>query len=340
MWKAKQIGSLALTVAMLMAMIGCGPVEPADTTPPAATEPELQGQLTEPTTPSTAPSSTPTEPQQPSDPTAPVQPTEPPATVPVTIPPNTVPVETVPPVTEHIHSYDDIVVPPTCTTSGYTKHTCACGTSYTDSSTSPTGHNWGRWSEPEEIADSQDKAAHRTCSICGEMDTAIIPCVETNLELWEPATQKEAEIARLFLDYINQFRADEGSTQLTYLPGMSQVAQYRSRQLVTNLAHDTKEMREAAAYYQYGIYIDWAEHGCPERVDQNYYQTNTQEAVGMTNLIGTSEQIAYELATACHNSAGHWRYVGSSDNSLSGVGVACVEGGTYLCIMVGKTNYG
>ncbi|MGN0823756.1 MAG: leucine-rich repeat domain-containing protein [Candidatus Coproplasma sp.] len=45
----------------------------------------------------------------------------------------------------HEHEYDSQVVAPTCTEGGYTVHTCACGDSYTDEQTQPTGHAWGEW---------------------------------------------------------------------------------------------------------------------------------------------------------------------------------------------------
>ncbi|MBQ3215612.1 MAG: hypothetical protein IJB11_05805, partial [Oscillospiraceae bacterium] len=52
------------------------------------------------------------------------------------------------------HTYDGVVTEPTCTTGGYTTHTCQiCGISYTDSETTPVAHSW------------QDG----TCQNCGEV---------------------------------------------------------------------------------------------------------------------------------------------------------------------------
>ena len=42
----------------------------------------------------------------------------------------------------HKHSYKDKVVKPTCTTKGYTIHTCDCGDSYTDNETSKISHSY------------------------------------------------------------------------------------------------------------------------------------------------------------------------------------------------------
>ncbi len=57
---------------------------------------------------------------------------------------------------EHTHKYTDTVVKPTCTTPGYTTHTCTCGHSYKDSETKATGHSY------------KDKK----CQTCGAADPA------------------------------------------------------------------------------------------------------------------------------------------------------------------------
>ena len=42
---------------------------------------------------------------------------------------------------EHIHEYEDVVVPPTCTEKGFTRHVCrTCQNSFVDSETEATGH--------------------------------------------------------------------------------------------------------------------------------------------------------------------------------------------------------
>lgn len=61
-------------------------------------------------------------------------------------------------ITSHIHDYAETeVIAPTCTAGGYTKHTCACGDSYTDTATSATGHNY----------------VDGACSVCGAKGTII-----------------------------------------------------------------------------------------------------------------------------------------------------------------------
>ena len=50
------------------------------------------------------------------------------------------------PALEHIHSYIPKIRHPNCTEQGYTKYTCACGDSYTDTYVAAKGHSWGKWS--------------------------------------------------------------------------------------------------------------------------------------------------------------------------------------------------
>ena len=57
---------------------------------------------------------------------------------------------------DHVHSFEDKVVKPTCVTKGYTEHTCSkCGDTYNDSEITALGHIWDS-SEPPK------------CNICGE----------------------------------------------------------------------------------------------------------------------------------------------------------------------------
>ena len=63
---------------------------------------------------------------------------------------------------EHTHySYSEKVTEPTCTTRGYTTHTCMCGYSYVDNYVNALGHDW---SEP---GDDDDEYV-RVCERCGE----------------------------------------------------------------------------------------------------------------------------------------------------------------------------
>ena len=78
------------------------------------------------------------------------------------------------PVTTHTHAYESIVTAPTCTTDGYTTHTCKCGHTYTDSVVTATGHDYAEkvLSAPtcEEVG-----VTSYTCNNCEHSYTEEIP---------------------------------------------------------------------------------------------------------------------------------------------------------------------
>lgn len=62
---------------------------------------------------------------------------------------------------DHVHSYDRVVVAPTCTERGYTKYTCACGSSYADAYVAALGHEF----------------RNGVCTRCGRRDAqSELPC--------------------------------------------------------------------------------------------------------------------------------------------------------------------
>mgnify|MGYP004506804831 CR=1 FL=1 len=58
----------------------------------------------------------------------------------------------------HAHSYTAAVIAPTCTSAGYTTHTCQCGNSYKDNYTDALGHNY----------------ANGVCTRCGDKSAATL----------------------------------------------------------------------------------------------------------------------------------------------------------------------
>ena len=167
---------LLLILAALLLLNACAsaPATPAATEATETSDPSAQKQQTaEPNTEDTAAptnSSTEaaTEPSAPSDETdAPTQQptnaetTAPPATQGATTPPATQP--TTPP---HTHNYAETVIAATCTAEGYTKHTCACGTSYTDRTTPALGHDYAETVVPA-TASAEGYTLH-TCSRCAD----------------------------------------------------------------------------------------------------------------------------------------------------------------------------
>ena len=66
------------------------------------------------------------------------------------------------------HSYTSSTVSASCTSGGYTRHTCSkCGTSYTDSYTSSLGHSYYTYSSSSASCTSSGYTTYR-CSRCGD----------------------------------------------------------------------------------------------------------------------------------------------------------------------------
>lgn len=173
------------------------------------------------------------------------------------------------------------------------------------------------------------------------------PTTKTTNQWEKTATAADAKaVADRVIYYINQYRAAQGSQMAAILPGLTRVAEYRSKQLVSNFAHDTKDERAAFAKYQYGEYIDATLFGDPpensyycipggEAISQCYGQ-NCAHRDGGTGC--SIDRIASCIATGMKNSAGHWSYVGSSRYPYIAVGVTLSDGTWYCCISVSETN--
>ena len=238
----------------------------------------------------------------------------------------------------HTHSYTATVVKPTCTAQGYTTHKCSCGNSYEDSTTAALGHSYGAWVVTKSATTTAEGTQTRTCSRCGVTESQSIP----KLQAAAASAADAQKIADQVITYINQYRKAQGGTQIAKLPGMTQVAQMRSKQLVTNFEHSTEDQRKATMYYKYGEYINAAEWGM---TGENYYELPAREAIGQSYTVGSVDEIAKNLADGVHNSSGHWSYVGSSSYSYIAVGVTygrCSGSSTgygwYCCIYVSNTN--
>lgn len=78
----------------------------------------------------------------------------------------------------HSHSYSSKTVKATCTSDGYTVHTCSCGASYTDNYTSATGHKWSEWKTVKKATTSSEGRKQRTCSSCGKTESKTIAKVQ------------------------------------------------------------------------------------------------------------------------------------------------------------------
>lgn len=151
--------------------------------------------------------------------------------------------------------------------------------------------------------------------------------VETTPTLSYATANDAQKIALLLAERINYYRAEQGATPAVYLPGLSAYAEYRSRQLIQNYAHDTLDERAAATALQYGEYIDPSLYGMS---GEAYYTAGAREAIAQASFSGTVEEIAEQFAVLAKNSPGHWAYVGSSEYRYIGVGLT-YSGGRWYC---------
>lgn len=74
------------------------------------------------------------------------------------------------------HNYVATVVPPTCTTQGYTEHKCsACGDTYKDTYTPATGHKWSDPVTTKEATCEKEGVLTYTCIVCNATKNDSIP---------------------------------------------------------------------------------------------------------------------------------------------------------------------
>ena len=158
---------------------------------------------------------------------------------------------------------------------------------------------------------------------------------ETTSAVTEPetepkATEKDTErIAQKLVEYINKYRNSDSVQSADILSELTDYAEYRSNQLVTNFAHDTFDERAAATALQYGEYIEPSLYGM---TGEPYYTANAREAIAKTDYGGTAEQVAEHLAKLTYNSKSHWSYVGGEEYNYIAVGVTYNQGRWYCCV--------
>lgn len=150
------------------------------------------------------------------------------------------------------------------------------------------------------------------------------------------AQKTDAEvIADRVIDYINEYRNQNGVCSATKLLGLTKLAKFRSGQLVTNFSHDTIAIRTAATATKYGEYIDTKLLGMDT---EPYYSPHSVEAIAMSGYRGTVDGVAENFATLIKNSSSHWSYVGDEKNIYIGVGLTYAGGNWFMNITVSDTN--
>ncbi|MGN1306138.1 MAG: leucine-rich repeat protein [Faecousia sp.] len=77
---------------------------------------------------------------------------------------------------QHVHSYEESVVAPTCTEQGYTAHTCKiCGDRYTDTYVDALGHDYDAWVQTKAPTCTETGQEERICLRCLVYDIREIP---------------------------------------------------------------------------------------------------------------------------------------------------------------------
>lgn len=148
----------------------------------------------------------------------------------------------------------------------------------------------------------------------------------------EKAGAEDCEaIADKIIEYINSYR----ETPATKLPGLTVYAQYRSRQLVSNFAHDNTDERAAATTLEYGNYIDSSVYGIE---GEPYYVSGAREAIAAGGYVGDIDYVAQQIALLVKGSQNHWCYVGNSEYPYIAVGVTYESGMWYCDIAMAMEN--
>ena len=145
-----------------------------------------------------------------------------------------------------------------------------------------------------------------------------------------------ADIEKLVIEKINDYRIAQGDTVATMLPGLTEVARYRANELITNFSHTSP--RDACGVLKYGEFVDMTLYGLT--AEDSYYQGFNRKAIGMGDWFGTAESMSDRIADGFHHSKGHWSYVGSSKYPYIAVGVTKANEKWYVCICMSEENYG
>lgn len=144
-----------------------------------------------------------------------------------------------------------------------------------------------------------------------------------------------ADIERLVAEKVNAYRIAQGNTVATMLPGLTEVARHRAKELTTNFEHRAEQY--VSTELKYGEYVDLEPYGMAE---DSYYKGYSREAISMGDWFGTAESMSDRIADGFHHSKSHWSYVGSSKYPYIAVGVSKSNGKWYVCVLMSEENYG
>lgn len=272
-----------------------------------------------------------------------------------------------------------------------------CLTQGEDIDIPPLGHSWGEWYTVSEATCIANRKEAHECKRCGSNESRQIPgtkslklhsggtfthntpaspwcfaydnfvgcqhCGDDYIKETAPALEGEAASAWLHeaeaatLKYLNQYRAEIGSPEMTMLPGLSEVMRYRAKQYQENwysAAHDPIETMEAFNAFQYGDYYsrEYKEATKAElesmgidvsgiSTDPHYEAYGGEAAHYSGGSMGeTPDEYGYAVATGFRNSEGHWRYLKLAEWTYAGVGYRYEAGyGVAVYVYVTDRDY-
>lgn len=184
----------------------------------------------------------------------------------------------------------------------------------------------------DDSSDVSSKSAETTISQNKSTESEQEKTESTTVSLVAYAGKNDTDaVAQKVLEYINGYR----SSSATKLSGLTEYAKYRSRQIVSNFAHDTADQRAAATALRYGEYVDPSVFGGS---GQPYYRANAREAIAKAGYVGTVDEVALKLANLVKNSTNHWKYIGDSQYCYIAVGVTYESGMWYCAVTVAAEN--
>lgn len=131
------------------------------------------------------------------------------------------------------HNYTEKTIAADCEHDGCTRHTCLnCGDSYDETADDQRalGHSWGGWSVTREATDSSDGEKQSVCSRCGKTRSETIPKTGGSTS----SNSFVSEVVRL----VNIERANYGLSALKENATLGEYAQLRSKEIVSNFAHE------------------------------------------------------------------------------------------------------
>ena len=231
----------------------------------------------------------------------------------------------------HIHSYTSSWHDATCKKPPYIQFTCSCGHSYQeeDKLTPPNGHQYCfKYATIED--DIWTERVFAQCEICKDTysDTVQARALSPNIIM---------QIEERAAYWLNEYRKEEGAGSCQLPVSFQVIADYRATQLFSDFSHNTEDLREACAHFQYGEYKQ------PEGWDPSeyYYTFGGAEAIA-TGFINTEgiDATGKQLADMIRSSSSHWSYISDPRYNCMAVGIAYRPGQIVGVVFVSEQNFG